>query len=307
MKSVKDLSIIRYFYLMQALEFPRGEYYQIICKAGDQALRIVENDPSNYNGSRVMGYQKNNSDNGQIWMVEKVGQQDDHFEIVNCVSALIFDEDSKEIRLHHGKQKKDQLFAVVKAPVQAYHSYYWIQTSEKGNKAVQLEGIARVANFDPNNEAQLFRFEKVTNHTLQQSCVLINNMTGKALDVPGATFKKGERLLQWNKNKRWNQRWQFHKHGKGVIIKSALNGLVIDIAGESRDNGAKVVQWEQTGGSNQQWFPEPCGNGLYKFRSCHEPSLFLAIKKQDVDDGGLLEVSSDENPTMYWRCEGAHP
>lgn len=91
------------------------------------------------------------------------------------------------------------------------------------------------------------------------------------------------------------------------MIKSVLTGQCVDIAGEKRDDGAKVVQWDQTGGSNQQWLPEPCGNGLYKFRSCHEPSLFLAIKKQDVDDGGKIEVSNEENPSMYWRIEGCQP
>ena len=289
------------------MQFPRGNYYTIICKAGDMALRIQENDPSKYEKSQVIGTGLNPSDNGQVFMVEKVGLKDDHYEIVNCVSALVFDEESHQIKLKHGKQSKDQLFFLEKAPIQAFHEYYWIKTSEKGDKALHLEGILRYGNFDPNNESFLFRFEQVNNYTLQNSAVIINNMSGKALDVPGATMKKGERLIQWEKNRRWNQRWHFHKHGKGVIIKSVLNGLCCDIAGESRDNGAKVVQWEQTGGSNQQWFPEPCGNGLFKFRSVHEPSLFLAIKKQNVDDGGLLEVSSDENPTMYWRIEGAQP
>lgn len=84
---------------MEALQFPRGNYYQIVCKAGDQALRIQENDPSKYNKSRVVSTQPNAQDNGQIFMVEKVGQADDQYEIVNCLSTLVFDEDSKEIRL----------------------------------------------------------------------------------------------------------------------------------------------------------------------------------------------------------------
>lgn len=116
--------------------------------------------------------------------------------------------------------------------------------------------------------------------------MIVNNFSGKALDVPGGTWKKGERLIQWEKNKRWNQRWRFVKTGKGVVIQSLFNNLALDIAEEKRDNGAKVVQWDKTGGSNQQWFPEPAGNGVFKFRSCHEPSLFLAIKKQKVDNGG---------------------
>lgn len=85
--------------------------------------------------------------------------------------------------------------------------------------------------------------------------MIINNFSGKALDVPGSTFKKGERLIQWETNKRFNQRFRFLKHGKGVLIQNVLNGLILDIANEKKDNGAKVVQWDKTGGSNQQWFP----------------------------------------------------
>lgn len=97
---------------MQALEFPRGNYYQIVCKAGDYALRIQENDPENFNKSRIVGTQPNNSDNGQIFMIEKIGLGDDHYEIVNCLSSLVFDEESHEIKLKSGKQSSDQLFAL---------------------------------------------------------------------------------------------------------------------------------------------------------------------------------------------------
>ncbi len=48
--------------------------------------------------------------------------------------------------------------------------------------------------------------------------------------MPGATWKKGERLCQWEKNKRWNQRWRFVKQGKGVVIQSLFNGQALDIA-----------------------------------------------------------------------------
>jgi hypothetical protein len=34
--------------LMKALDFPKGNYYSIICKAGDQALRIQESDPAKF-------------------------------------------------------------------------------------------------------------------------------------------------------------------------------------------------------------------------------------------------------------------
>lgn len=204
-------------------------------------------------------------------MIEKIGLEDDQYEIVNCVSSMVFDQESSEIRLKPGKQSKDQLFALEQAPIEAFHKYFWIKTdASKGNKALALEGILRVKDFDPNSENQLFRFQQCTNNAIENSAVIINNYSGKALDVPGSTRDHGERLVTWEINKRWNQRWEFQNAGSGVLIKSLFNGQCVDIAGEATDSGSKIVQWDQTGGSNQQWTPEACGDGLYKFRSCHE-------------------------------------
>lgn len=46
---------------------------------------------------------------------------------------------------------------------------------------------------------------------------------------------------------------------------------------------------------------------MYRFRSVMEPSLFLGIKKQNMNDGGELEVTSEETPSIMWRVEGALP
>lgn len=54
---------------MEALTFPRGNYYQIICKAGDQALRVQENDASKCEKSRISSTQQNPQDNNQIFML----------------------------------------------------------------------------------------------------------------------------------------------------------------------------------------------------------------------------------------------
>jgi hypothetical protein len=51
------------------MNFPRGNYYLIICKAGDQALRIQELDQLKRDKSRVIGAQIDKNDNAQIWMI----------------------------------------------------------------------------------------------------------------------------------------------------------------------------------------------------------------------------------------------
>lgn len=58
---------------MQPFYFPTENYYHIICKHGDQALRIQENDPTEYERSRILGCVPNKSDNGQLFMVTMLG------------------------------------------------------------------------------------------------------------------------------------------------------------------------------------------------------------------------------------------
>ena len=57
---------------MQADTFPKGTYYTIICKEGDQALKLGETDPKNYKKSRVVQAPHNQNDNGQIFLVDEV-------------------------------------------------------------------------------------------------------------------------------------------------------------------------------------------------------------------------------------------
>lgn len=81
----------------------------------------------------------------------------------------------------------------------------------------------------------MWRFEEVQeNTTLKTSGLIINNSCGKALDVPGATFETGKRIIQYEINRKFNQRWRFVKHNQGYLIQSVLNGYYLDIAGESR-------------------------------------------------------------------------
>ncbi len=199
---------------------------------------------------------------------------------------------------------KDQLFKVERHQ----NNSFWFKTSAKGAEAVALEGVLRYKKFDPNVLSQLFYIVPVNNSTpLNETCILVNANSGKAVDIPGATFEHGERLIQYEKNKRFNQRWRWVKHGAGYLLQSVLNGQCIDIADEKKTSGAKVVQWDKTGGSNQQWAPVPAGPGVWRIKSIHAPGMFLSIKDNDVDDGGKLQISDGDAPGQGWRIEGFVP
>jgi hypothetical protein len=65
----------------------------------------------------------------------------------------------------------------------------------------------------------LFRFDKVvSNAEIEKSTIIINNITGKAIDIPESSKKKSEQLIQWGRNNRWNQRWRFVKESNGYLI-----------------------------------------------------------------------------------------
>lgn len=235
-------------------------------------------------------------------MIEKVGADDDDFEIVNCQSNHVWDEEWSEVKLRFGKQSSDQLFKVEKAG-----NCFWFKTSSKGNKAICLEGGLRFKDFDPNAINQLFYIVPVDQcGGLNNTCIITNASSGKALDIPGATFEHGERLIQWTKNKRFNQRWRWENCGAGYLLVSVLNGQCVDIAGENRDPESKVVQWDRTGGSNQTWRAIPCGEDVYRIESCHAPGQYLAIHNNSYDDGGKLEINS-EGSSLIWRIEGHVP
>ena len=120
-------------------------------------------------------------------MIEKVGNSDDEFEIVNCYSDYVWDEEWNDIKLRRGKQSGDQLFKVEKVG-----NHFWFKTSTKGNEAVSLEGILRRKQFDPNSINQLFYIVGVEySNAFKDTCILVNNHSGKALDVPGGTFEHG--------------------------------------------------------------------------------------------------------------------
>ena len=88
---------------MESLRFPRGNIYQIVCHEGNAALKVNTSNPHDNDGARIVGVPPDINDIGQLWMVEKVGQDIDQFEIGHCQSALVWDEEGREIILRRPK------------------------------------------------------------------------------------------------------------------------------------------------------------------------------------------------------------
>lgn len=103
------------------------------------------------------------------------------------------------------------------------------------------------------------------------------------MDVPQASSKPGEKIIQYPINKRFNQRFRliFHYETNTYCIENVKSKLVLDIKGESDKEGANIIQWNHTQGLNQRWYLENQGKDLYLIRSALKPELFIGIKNNE--------------------------
>lgn len=67
------------FGIMDADQLLTSNYYIIVCKAGNLALRIQENDPNKFDKSRIISVEPNVQDVGQLFMVQKIGSGMDQY------------------------------------------------------------------------------------------------------------------------------------------------------------------------------------------------------------------------------------
>lgn len=76
------------------------------------------------------------------------------------------------------------------------------------------------------------------------------------IDVPGASSKEGEILVQYPVNKRFNQRFKliYSMENNTYVIENVKSGLVLDIKEASKKEGTPIIQWSCHSQANQLWY-----------------------------------------------------
>ncbi len=92
-------------------------------------------------------------------------------------------------------------------------------------------------------------------------CAIMNNLSGKVLDVTGSSTSNGTQIQQWDYLGGANQQWVLVPVPGGYYaIVNALSGKVLDVTAASTSNGTVIQQWQYLGGWNQQWQLAPVSN-----------------------------------------------
>lgn len=131
---------------------------------------------------------------------------------------------------------------------------------------------------------------------------IINQHSGKALDVSGFSMADGGNILQWDYVGGDNQRWTLSSAGNGFYtIRSVLSGKVVDITAASTANGANVQQYASNGTAAQQFSIEDLGNGQYRIVNRGSGKVLDVAAWSTANGGNVHQWAWENNANQKWQ------
>ncbi|MFD6139239.1 family 43 glycosylhydrolase [Promicromonospora sp. NPDC060271] len=131
--------------------------------------------------------------------------------------------------------------------------------------------------------------------------VLVNQNSGKALDVYNSATNDGARITQWSRNDGNQQQWQFVDSGGGYYrLKSRVSGKVLDVSGRSTADGAPVVQWTDNNSTNQQFSLQDV-DGRVQLIARHSGKAVEVQGASTADGGNIVQYSDWNGANQQWQ------
>jgi len=134
---------------------------------------------------------------------------------------------------------------------------------------------------------------------------IINQNSGKALDVAGRSRSDGANVQQYDYANQDNQKWDVValRRGEFAIVNRA-SGKVLDVD-DSRinDRGANVQQYRWGGRDNQRWRLEPAGDGIFRIVNVASNKC-LDVNEQSRDNSANVhQWDCGGQPSQRWRLD----
>jgi len=140
---------------------------------------------------------------------------------------------------------------------------------------------------------------------------IINQHSGKLLEVAGASLGDGAKVQQHTANDGNNQLWKLLHHPDGYYtIVNNHSQKVLDVPDASSADNVKIQKFEQNGGSNQQWRLMPVLGGffplfgsVYEIINTHSRKV-LDIPSGSVNDGiQVQQYTENGGDNQKWRLQ----
>ncbi|MEW2354603.1 non-reducing end alpha-L-arabinofuranosidase family hydrolase [Spirillospora sp. NPDC029432] len=137
---------------------------------------------------------------------------------------------------------------------------------------------------------------------VNESYVLVNRNSGKALSVSDPAAGDGARITQSARNDQSRQQWRFVDSGGGYYrIKSRHSGEVLEVSNLSTANGASIVQGADLNGAEQQWRPAESPGGHVRFISRHSDKALEVQGGSTADGANIVQYDDWGGGNQQWQ------
>ena len=161
--------------------------------------------------------------------------------------------------------------------------------------ASKADSVAIQLYADNGTKAQRFRFTKQPDN----SYVIVNVNSGKALDVRSAAAGNNAIVQQYTANGTTAQKWFIRDSGNGYYLQSALGNWVLDLSGNNVSNGSAIRLYAPNGTEAQKWTFAPVR------KSTRERLDDLAYMNRNVLSDGTYAFASKLKTSMKMDVYGA--
>jgi alpha-L-fucosidase len=134
---------------------------------------------------------------------------------------------------------------------------------------------------------------------------LVNRLSGKLMDVNGASAVDGASVIQWPSTGGTNQQWTLLPNADGSYrLSNVRSGKVLDSPSSSAQNAA-LDQWADTGVANQSWQLVPSdSSGYYQLVNVGNGWCVDVANASTADGAKVVQSAATGGPSQDWQIVG---
>jgi pectate lyase C len=134
--------------------------------------------------------------------------------------------------------------------------------------------------------------------------VIVNQHSGKALDVSARSQDDGANIIQWTYGGGTNQQWDVNNLGNGYYsIRAAHSGKSIDVFEWNTNDGADARQWSWLNGTNQHWAIDNVGNNTFAITSRFSAKALEVFEFNTANGGDIRLWTYWSGANQLWRFD----
>ena len=132
--------------------------------------------------------------------------------------------------------------------------------------------------------------------------VLVNQSSGKALDVYNLSTADGGQIVQYARNNGNWQQWKFVSVGSGYYrVESRHSGKVLDVYEHSTANNAPIAQWASLGNPNQQFRLADSSGGRVRLISRLSNKALQPSGGSTADAARIVQYTDSDAGAQQWN------